>query len=586
MAFTLNSALEVGGGELYGFLTYSSRENQSAAFFRHNGNAGGNAQLQDGDATIPEGFLPKINSEIDDFSLSVGYEWVLDNEATMNLSYTTGENSIDYRTSDSINSSFANFLRYNDGLTAAEIRAAIPREATAYGLELALSTFNFDYTQEIGDLALAAGLELRTDEYKIIAGEEYSFRDFDTVNGASIFTGLSGGVGSEDASGGIQGFPGIGAVSAVDEERDVFSAFVDAEYQVSDALLLTGALRYDDYDDFGDTINFKFGGNFALTDDIRLRGAVSTGFRAPSMQQLYFNNVSTQFVSDPNNPGGPQIAQQVGTFRNDSSLATSVGIPALKEEESNNFSFGVVLDVIENLSLTIDYYSIDIDDRIVISNRLGTGLSPDLDAALLAAGAGAGQFFLNGADTETTGFDVVAVYSGIELASGNLEITLAANFTETDVVRLFTPEGSNLANVSVNDVFSTQDISIIEEWQPEDRMSLIGNWSSDNLSVNLALNRYGEYTVTDGGRQTYGAEVLTDLSASYQMGDVRLTVGGNNIFDVTPDENIIGNSRTGTIVDGSGNVIVSSPGVFTFSRRSAPFGFNGAYYFAKLTYDF
>lgn len=586
VALILNSAIEVGDGELYGFLTYSSRDNQSAAFFRHNGNTGGNTPLQDGDATIPAGFLPKINSEIEDLSFSFGYEWTLANDATMNVSYTSGENTIDYRTSDSINASFANFLRFNDGLSAAEIRAAIPREADAYGLELGLTTLNLDYVQEIGALALAAGLEFRTDEYKIIPGEEYSFRDFDTVNGVSIFSGLSGGVGSEDAGGGIQGFPGIGPLSAVDEERDVFSAFVDAELQVSDALLVTGAIRYDDYDDFGDTVNFKLGGNFAVTDDVRLRGAISTGFRAPSMQQLFFNNVSTQFVTDPNDPTGPQIAQQVGTFRNDSSLAASVGIPALKEEESTNFSFGVVLNVIENLSLTVDYYSIDIDDRIVISNRLGSGLSNDLDDALVAAGAGAGQFFLNGADTETSGFDIVAVYSGIELASGNLDLTLSANFTETEVVNLFTPTGSALSDVPASQVFSEQDISIIEEWQPEDRISLIADWSSDNLSVNLAFNRYGEYTVTDGGRQTYGAEILTDLSASYQLGDVRLTVGGNNIFDVTPDENTIGNSRTGTIVDASGNVVVSSPGVFTFSRRSAPFGFNGAYLFAKATYDF
>lgn len=136
-------------------------------------------------------------------------------------------------------------------------------------------------------------------------------------------------------------------------------------------------------------------------------------------------------------------------------------------------------------------------------------------------------------------------------------------------------------------MFSTQDISIIEEWQPESRISLSGVYRSGPLTVNLAFNRYGEYTVSDGGRQTYGAELLTDVRAAYEITEgVMLSIGANNLTDVTPDKNQIGNSRTGTIVDAAGNTVVSSPGVFTYSRRSAPFGFNGAYYYAGVSYRF
>ncbi|MDH3337645.1 MAG: TonB-dependent receptor [Gammaproteobacteria bacterium] len=584
-AMTLNTAIELGDGELYGFVTYSNRDNESAAFFRHNANTDGNAPMADGDATIPAGFLPKINSENTDLSYNFGYKVEFSNDASLDVSITDGGNTIDYVTSDSINSSFANAQRFTTTLTPDEIRATVPREAAAYGLELNLRTINLDFTQTFGDFFFAMGAELRTDEYKIIAGEEYSYRDYDTENGVSLF--------AEDRAAGIQGFPGIGPQSAVDEERDVFSVYLDGEYSFSENLLVNGAVRYDDYDGFGDTANFKLAANFGLTDNVRLRGAVSSGFRAPSMQQLYFNNVGTQFVPDVNDVDGDGdvtelIAVQVGTFRNDSTLAQAIGIPALKEEESTNFSVGIAADITDRFNVTIDYYSIDIDDRIVISNRLGSGLSSALDAALIQAGAGAGQFFLNGADTETDGFDIVAEYAGIELAGGDLDLTLAANFTETDVVKVFTPSGSGLESVDVEDVFNAQDISIIEEWQPEDRISFNASYMRDALAVNLALNRYGEYTVTDGGRQTYGAELLTDIHIAYSFENgITLNLTGNNIFDVTPDKNEIGNSRAGAIEDGPGGpIIVDSAGVFQFSRRSAPFGFNGAYFSAGFSWDF
>ncbi|MCV6625247.1 MAG: TonB-dependent receptor, partial [Cellvibrionaceae bacterium] len=576
IALTLNAAIEAGAGELYGFVTYSERENQSAAFFRHNANNGGNAPLADGDATIPAGFLPKINSDIEDLSVNIGYRMELDNGSTLDLSYTTGENTIDYTTSDSLNSSYANQL-LNSGISDAEIRSSVPRSARAYGLELGLDTFNVDYTQSFGDLALAAGAAIRKDRYKVIPGDEYAYRDYDTVDGSSLY--------DSDRSGGIQGFPGIGPQSAVDEERDVNSLYLDGEYQLSDQAMISAAVRYDDYDGFGNTINYKLAGSFAASDSVRLRAAASTGFRAPSMQQLYFNNVSTQFVTDGS---GNLIAAERGTFRNDSPVAKAIGIPALKEEESLNLSLGVVADLSDQLNITIDLYKVEIDDRIVISRGLGTGLSAELDSALASAGASQAQFFLNGADTETKGVDIVAAYEGIDLAGGNLDITLAANYTETEVTGLFTPANSGLSSLSTEQVFSAQDISIIEEWQPKDRVSLSGFYSRDNWTVNLAFNRFGEYTIEDGGRQTYGAEILTDLRVAYQFDSgFGLNLGGNNIFDVTPDENRIGNSRSGAIEDGpGGNLIVDSTGVFTYSRRSAPFGFNGAYYYLGLSYDF
>ena len=136
-------------------------------------------------------------------------------------------------------------------------------------------------------------------------------------------------------------------------------------------------------------------------------------------------------------------------------------------------------------------------------------------------------------------------------------------------------------------IFPEQEISIIEDWQPQDRLSLTSLYQIDQFTVNLAVNRYGQYTIIDGGQQTYSAKVLTDIRVNYQINkQLSFNIGGNNIFDVYPDENTIGNSRAGTIKDTNGNEIVNSSGIFTYSRRSAPFGFNGAYYHAGIEYQF
>ena len=329
LALVLNSEFEVGAGELYGFATYSSRDNESGAFYRNPTGSNGvdNALLTDGlNPADPDGFLPIIASEIEDFSVNLGYTWDLTADSALDFSYTVGQNAIDYTTENSANYSFANFLQFGQGLSDAQVRSTIPRSAFAYGLELGLQTFNLDYTHSFESFNLAAGAEFRQDEYKIIPGEEYAYFDYDTdpSTGDSLYV--------QDAGGSIQGFNGISPESSVDESRDVMSLYIDGDWQITDPWLISAAARYDDYDGFGDTINYKLASAYAITDAFRLRGSVSTGFRAPSMQQLYFNNISTQ-IRDAG-------AVTVGTFRNDSEIVRALGVPELKEEESFNYSVG------------------------------------------------------------------------------------------------------------------------------------------------------------------------------------------------------------------------------------------------------
>ena len=250
------------------------------------------------------------------------------------------------------------------------------------------------------------------------------------------------------------------------------------------------------------------------------------------------------------------------------------------------YDFDPIAVVNINIDLVFNEPITSAHGNIVISNGLGKGLSDKLDDALDAAGASQGQFFLNGADTETTGVDIIATWN-TELLGGDFNLTAAANFTETDVVNIYTPPDSALGSIDPSDVFSEQAISIIEEWQPQNRISLTSTYQQNNWLLNLAVNRYGQYTITDGGKQTYGAEILTDIRIEHQFTQhLSWYLGVNNIFNVTPDKNKIANSHPGTIIDNQGNEIVSSAGVFKYSRRSAPFGFNGSYLYFGLNYQF
>jgi iron complex outermembrane receptor protein len=575
LSFVANSEFELNNGQLYGFLTYSHRENQSAAFFRHNANTNKNPLLADNKASILQGYLPKIDSDIQDISYNLGYKISFDNETALDISYTYGKNEIDYTTSESLNASYANYLSHTTDLSSGELRENLPRSSYAYGLSLSLETVNLLFSKDYENYSIVLGAEFRHDKYKIMPGESYSYLDYDTENNQALF--------KNDAAGGIQGFPGVSFDLAVNEGRNVVSFFAESITQINEFIKLSGAIRYDDYDVLGNSSNIKIAAHGQISDSFIIRGAYSTGFRAPSMQQMYFNNVSTQFIVDES---GALLSEEVETFRNDSTLTTRLGVPTLKEEESDNISVGLIYSPKENIDISVDFYQININDRIVISSKLGMGISPLLDQVFTEANVTKGQFFLNGADTRTRGTDIVATWQ-TQILLGNIDFTLAANFTDTKVTKLFTPNHSTLHTVAVKDIFSSQDISIIEEWQPSNKISLNTLYKNQNWTVNILLNHYGKYTITDGGKQTYGAEILTDISVNYMFTDsLSITLGSHNLFDVMPDENTIGNSRGGRIEDEQGNLIVDSNGVFKYSRRSAPFGFNGAYFYANLQYSF
>ncbi|MDE0638474.1 MAG: TonB-dependent receptor [Candidatus Poribacteria bacterium] len=556
----------VGSMELYSFGGYSTRQNNSAGFYRR-----ANQSARTVTDIYPDGFLPEINTDIEDVSLAFGAAWT--HEATdlnVDVSVNHGLNTFDFFISNSMNASYG---------------AASPTSADAGGFELSQTAFNMDVTYPLeyqsSLINLAGGVEFRREGYGIHAGEPVSW--------------INAGLGADGAASGIQVFPGFRPNQETDENRTNIAGYADFESYLSgepgSGLLVGAAVRGEQYSDFGTTVTGKATARYDLTKQVAVRAAGSTGFRAPSLQQLYFNNISTQFKVDADDLDGDGnteelIPLEVGTFRNDSDAARALGIPELKEETAFNVSGGVVLKPIDKLWFTVDGFLIQIDDRIVLSGSF----SADNVEGLAEAGANSAQVFTNVAQTRTQGVDVAAGYLHAFDNESLLNLKVALMWADTEVIG--DVEAPEILVGLEDTLFPSQERSMIEEWQPNTRINVNADYIIGDLTIGGALRYFGEYTVQEGSgadpaRQTYGGKWLTDIQSNYQLNEgLSLTIGANNLLDQVPDENEIGQSRSGKLMDGAGQVIVDSPGVFTYSRRSAPFGFNGGLYYAKLTYSF
>lgn len=566
----VNAGLELNEfADAYAFASWGARQNESAGFFRNPNNPN---TIQ---TFFPNGFLPLIEPTVRDISGTGGIDWELSDRLTLDTSVGFGRNSFQFQISNSNNASLG---------------TSSPTTVDAGTLVLAEWNANVDAVYDLDRYVIALGGGFRSENYQIQGGEPASFANGGFLNNDILFGGSLFGPDATTAAG-IQVFPGFSPSNEVDANRDSFAGYVEVSADITDRINAQVAGRYEDYEGFGGTFTWKLAGLAEVTDWLNVRGSVSTGFRAPSVQQLFFNSTSTQFQPDPIT--GEVVAVETGTFTNDSALAQGLGVPALEEETSFSFGGGIVLQPFEGASLTVDYYSIDIDDRIVISGSVSAGaagLSQELVDAFAAANATSGQFFLNGVDTETRGVDIVGSYRlPFDVLGGNLRLTAAANITDTDVVEELPAPGL----LEGLDLVTPQDVAILETFQPQSRFNAGVNWSIGDFTFDVLGQRFGEYTVCENpcdgpdNTQTFGSEWLFDAQVDYGFDNgVTVSVGANNIFDNVPDTNLVGQTRTGTVLDPQGNTIVSSPGVFEFNRRSAPFGFNGGTYYARVTYDF
>ena len=375
---------------------------------------------------------------------------------------------------------------------------------------------NYDISKAIADnFSLAFGTEVRSETYKIIAGDTASY-----------------------SGEGANSFPGIRKENESTNKRFNFGAYVDASWDITNDFLLNGAVRAEKYSDFGSAWVWKLSSRYKMAGDkFIIRASASTGFRAPTLHQIYAQSTQASFVA-----GTIQLS---GLFNNRSKQAFLLGVPRLKPEKSNNYTVGVGINPTRNFSITADYYSITIKDRIVYSSSISTSdTATALYKILQAAGVVQANFFINGIETRTQGIDFVASYRNVELGSGKLGVNLAGNVTlKNEIVGSpNNPKPIQDANASI---LSAQIRSLLTESRPKFKTVLgldyvVKKW---NFNLNNTLFGPAKFQDLDNGgsimnniKQTFKTKVVTDLNVGFNFTDnISASFTVSNLFNVLPE---------------------------------------------------
>ena len=544
MEFQLNDDFS-----FYAFGGISHRKGNAAGFYRRP------AQSRAFTGLYPAGFLPEINSTVNDESIAVGIkgkqgDWDID------FSNTYGKNSFDFNIGNSSNAS---------------LQQASPLEVYAGGFSFTQNTTNLDltkfYDNVLSGLNVAFGSEYRMEAYNITAGQEESWATYD-VNG-DIWNGDAAtqvvDFFGRSRSGGIQVFPGFRPENERNATRNSYAFYGDLELDVTKSLFLSGAVRYENYSDFGSTFNWKLAGIVKVNDNVNIRAAASTGFRAPSLAQLNFNTISTNFIAG--------IPYEVGTFSNDSQIAGALGIPQLKQEESFSASFGFTAKIPNaNLSLTVDGFFTGIDDRVVLTGNFDI---PDG----IVTGAESARFFANAIDTETRGFDIVISHKET-ISDLSFSSDLAVTFAYTQ--RVDEINSSSVLASQAGTYFGERESYFLETATPRFKANLGHMLQGDKWKFFLRNSFFGSVinpdttlsaTINDTAvafHPEFAAKIVTDMSFGYDFTEnMTLTIGSSNIFNKFPD--LSPSNLT------SGNN-------FIYPRVTSQFGINGRTVFARLKF--
>ncbi|WP_166332208.1 TonB-dependent receptor [Sphingobacterium chungjuense] len=549
----------------YAFGGVNFRSGKSGAFRRMP------AQLSQNNETVyPNGFLPFIESSIYDQSFATGLRTQID-DWHVDFSNTYGQNRINFWNTNTIN---ATMLEQS------------PTEFRSGGLSFLQNTTNFDITKNFGTvlegLNLAFGLEHRYERYQIRAGEEASYTDYgkgyfitdetgvrrfipDYINGPSTRFAADG----APLFQGSQAFPGFRPENEALENRNSVAAYADGELNVNENWLLTGALRFEHYSDFGSTLNWKLSTLYRLGDIYNFRAAASTGFRAPSLQQRYYSATNSQEIDG--------VFLNSGAFQNSSRVAELLGIPSLRQELSQSYSAGFTANW-GALKATVDAYYIRVDDRVIYTGMFQGNTSPNATeqereiARLLGqANASAAQFFANAIDTDTKGIDVVLTYNRA-VGQGHLRADLAGTFVKTNIIG--DPKTSDQLAGLEDVYFDRTNRILLESAIPRVKSNLALNYTYNRLNVflrNVYFGSVDEATNLLDFTQTFGAKVITDLSVGYGVTkNLRWAVGANNIFDIYPDQ-----LRSDSPVRNND--------IFLYARTAQQFGYTGRHIFTRLS---
>ena len=566
-----------------------------------------NQQPLKGDGTLfyQDGFLPGIGSDIYDKSFIAGYKTKL-GEWSMDVSNVYGNNTFQFSVVNSGNASLP----------------ATDSQQTSFDagkLSFTQNTFNLDFVrnfQKVGGfnyVNVAFGGEIRIEKFKIMAGELNSYFGAAIQRPTAPLTVGGPPQGTTAAGPGSQVFPGYQLSDETDKTRDNEAIYADFEAEKG-RLLLGVAGRFENFSDFGSTINGKISARLQITDEIALRGAASTGFRAPSLHQRYFQNTSTQFLNG--------VASNTLTVNNDNDIARkTVGVDALRPEKSVNLSVGLTAKLGNSATLTVDAYQIDINDRIVYSGAYSRAQLGITDPTQFP-GVNNVRFFANAVNTRTQGIDIVAT-DRIVIGKGKLTLSAALNFNKNQVTSLnSTPlidavknndPANNPSTWYRTALFDRQQYALIETYLPRSKWNLSAAYSVGKLDVTFRAVRFGETqfkNVVDPNAQkadgttywntqfnhgtvgndapidqTFRAVWISDLVVGYHITkSLYAPVGANNIFDIYPDQIYIDPRNAIGSIDYNASRDASNRGRLLFQPNQG--GYNGRFVFAKLSVNF
>jgi iron complex outermembrane receptor protein len=534
--------------EFYAFGGRNFRDTDAYAFTRN----GGERVVE---SIYPGGYTPRITSEIVDNSIATGIRTKYASGWKMDLSNTFGKNLFHY---------------YIKGTINASLVGNSPTEFNAGGHSLSQNTTNLDFSKNydsvLNGMNLAFGAEFRTEQFSIFAGEEGSYATYDTagrpITNPATQTAPTDPISGELRPGGSQGFPGYSPANEVKKNRNNVSLYTDAEFDVTDNLLVSTAVRFENYSDFGSTLNGKLAARLKATDNVNFRGSLSTGFRAPSLAQVYYNLRFTNFSS-----GG---ATEVILSSNDSPVTQAFGINKLNEEKAVNGSLGVTASF-GAFTATVDGYFINVKDRIVLTGYF--------DASALNLGVSAAQFFTNGVDTKTAGVDVVLAWKK-KFGDSNFAATLVGNINHMKI--------GDVKNGTLDKetFFGEREKAFLLASAPANKFGLNLNYDKKWFNAGLAFTRFSKVELLDyqmyedvadygsfadqikAATDTYSAKIVTDLTLGFKLNkSSKLSIGANNLFNIYPDQQ---------------DDWVEAGGYWD----AVQMGFSGAYYYARLGFTF
>ena len=518
-------------------------------------------------------YNPHIQTKISDLSFTGGFSGKTKNGWDFDISNNVGYNNFHYFGDGTFNASNIGNIsqtHFDDG-----------------GFNFLQNTSNLDLSKQFGKVndggvKVAYGGELRFEEYRIFKGELASYNAY------------SNSYGLEQAPG-SQGFPGFSPSDVINAHRWVGGVYGDLEYTPSSNLLLTGAVRLENYSDFGQVATYKTSFRYKVTDNFNFRGSFSTGYRAPSLQQKYFSNTLTSFS------GGELVQSRIAN--NDDPITKLAGIPSLKQETSINSSLGFSWKPAKGLTVTVDGYSIKMKDRVVLSGLFGASdptLPTALTSKLTTLGVSTAQFFANAVNTTNTGVDVVADYQKKISNKERFKILFVANFQGITIDEVHIPSALNTNEYNANTFFNDREKYFLKASAPKSKFSTSFDYTKNKISIGTRVTYFGDVALTGFGVNgdginpqvpadaddtgntlvpeifNYKGKFSTDVYMNIQFAKkTALIIGADNIFNVHPDFAVnpkakwwAGDNETGGPWDG------------------VQMGYNGLRLFTKLTFKF